>query len=107
MHDQAGGRPAACCEISRHASRRPAMTEAIAKVAVRRLPHAEGLPLPAYHSPGAVGLDLFAALPSNTRVVLEPGSRYLVQTGIALALPQDYEAQVRPRSGLARDYGVT
>jgi dUTP pyrophosphatase len=83
------------------------MTEAIVKVAVKRLPHAEGLPLPAYHSPGAVGLDLFAALPSDTKVVLEPGSRYLVQTGIALALPQDYEAQVRPRSGLARDYGVT
>jgi len=83
------------------------MTAAIVKVAVKRLPHAEGLPLPTYHSPGAAGLDLLAALPPNTRIVLEPGSRYLVQTGIALALPQDYEGQVRPRSGLARDYGVT
>jgi dUTP pyrophosphatase len=77
------------------------------KVAVRRLPHAEGLPLPAYQSPGAAGLDLLAALPPDTKVVLEPGSRYLVQTGIVLALPQDYEGQVRPRSGLARDHGVT
>jgi dUTP diphosphatase len=83
------------------------MTGAIVKVAVKRLPHAAGLPLPAYQSPGAAGLDLLAALPQDTKVVLEPGSRYLVQTGIALALPQDYEGQVRPRSGLARDYGVT
>jgi dUTP pyrophosphatase len=83
------------------------MTAAVVQVAVKRLPHAEGLPLPAYQSPGAAGLDLFAALPPDTKVVLEPGSRYLVQTGIVLALPQDYEGQVRPRSGLARDHGVT
>jgi dUTP pyrophosphatase len=83
------------------------MTAPTVKVAVKRLPHAEGLPLPAYQSPGAAGLDLLAALPPGTKVVLEPGSRYLVQTGIVLALPQDYEGQVRPRSGLARDHGVT
>ena len=83
------------------------MTAAIVKVAVKRLPHAAGLPLPAYQSPGAVGLDLLAALPPDTKLVLEPGSRYLVQTGIVLALPHDFEGQVRPRSGLARDHGVT
>jgi dUTP pyrophosphatase len=83
------------------------MTAPTVKVAVKRLPHAEGLPLPAYQSPGAAGIDLLAALPPGTKVVLEPGSRYLVQTGIVLALPQDYEGQVRPRSGLARDHGVT
>ncbi len=83
------------------------MTAAVIQVAVKRLPHAEGLPLPAYQSPGAAGLDLLAALPPDTKVVLAPGSRHLVQTGIVLALPQDYEGQVRPRSGLARDHGVT
>ncbi len=83
------------------------MSAAAVKVPVKRLPHGEGLPLPGYQSPGAAGLDLLAALPPDTKVVLEPGCRYLVQTGIALALPKDYEGQVRPRSGLARDYGVT
>jgi dUTP pyrophosphatase len=83
------------------------MTAATVRVVVKLLPHAEGLPLPAYQSPGAAGLDLLAALPPDTKVVLEPGSRYLVQTGIVLALPQDYEGQVRPRSGLARDHGIT
>jgi dUTP pyrophosphatase len=83
------------------------MSSAIVKVPIKRLPHGEGLPLPKYQSPGAAGLDLFAALPPGAKAVLRPGSRCLVQTGIALALPQDYEGQVRPRSGLARDYGVT
>jgi len=83
------------------------MSAAPVRVPVKRLPHGEGLPLPDYQSPGAAGLDLLAALPPDTKFVLEPGRRYLVQTGIALALPKDYEGQVRPRSGLARDYGVT
>ena len=83
------------------------MSSAIVKVPIKRLPHGEGLPLPKYQSPGAAGLDLFAALPPGAKVVLRPGRRCLVQTGIALALPQNYEGQVRPRSGLARDYGVT
>jgi dUTP pyrophosphatase len=74
---------------------------------LKRLPHGEGMPLPAYQSPGAAGLDLLAALPRDTKIVLEPGGRYLVQTGMALSIPQYYEAQVRPRSGLARDHGVT
>jgi dUTP pyrophosphatase len=80
---------------------------ATVKVELRRLPHGEGLPLPAYQTPGAAGMDLLAALPHGTKIVLEPGGRYLVQTGIALAIPHDYEAQLRPRSGLARDHGVT
>jgi dUTP pyrophosphatase len=83
------------------------MTAPTVRICVRRLPHGEGLPLPAYQTPGAAGIDLLAALPRGTKIVLEPGGRHLVQTGIVLAIPQDYEAQVRPRSGLARDYGVT
>ena len=80
-----------------------------APVAVRvlRLPHAAGLDLPDYHSAGAAGLDLVAALPPGHVLVLEPGGRDLVPTGLALALPEGYEAQVRPRSGLALRHGVT
>jgi dUTP pyrophosphatase len=77
------------------------------RVGLKRLPHAEGLPLPAYQTAGAAGIDLLAALPRDTKIVLEPGGRSLFQTGIALDIPQNYEAQVRPRSGLARDHGVT
>lgn len=80
---------------------------AAVRVGVKRLAHGEGLPLPAYQTPGAAGVDLLAALPQGTKIVLEPGGRHLVQTGIALDLPPDFEAQVRPRSGLARDHGVT
>lgn len=74
---------------------------------IRRLPHAEGLPLPAYESDGAAGLDLLAALPAASVLVLEPGARDLVPTGVCLALPTGFEAQVRPRSGLALKHGVT
>ncbi len=77
------------------------------RVDILRLPHGEGLPLPAYQSAGAAGLDLAAALAAETKVVLEPGRRHLVPTGIALALPEGFEAQVRPRSGLAVAHGVT
>jgi dUTP pyrophosphatase len=83
------------------------MNAATVTAGVKRLPNGEGLPLPAYQTPGAAGVDLLAALPRDTKVVLEPGGRHLIQTGIALALPHGYEAQVRPRSGLARDHGVT
>lgn len=78
-------------------------------VAVRllRLPHAAGLDAPAYATEGAAGLDLRAALAEGEPLVLEPGARALVPTGFALGLPEGYEAQVRPRSGLALKHGVT
>jgi dUTP pyrophosphatase len=76
-------------------------------VAVRRLAHAGDLPLPAYASEGAAGLDLRAATPDGEAIEILPGERKVVPTGIAIALPQGYEAQVRPRSGLARRHGVT
>ncbi len=79
------------------------------RVAVRlkRLPHAVGLPLPAYATPGAAGMDLRAAVPESAPLTLAPGFRTLVPTGFAIALPDDHEAQVRPRSGLAIRDGVT
>lgn len=77
------------------------------KVAVRveRLPHGAGLPLPQYMSPGASGADLLAAV--DKPLTLAPGERGLIPTGLRLALPPGYEAQVRPRSGLALRHGVT
>jgi dUTP pyrophosphatase len=76
------------------------------KVAVRRLPHGEGLPLPAYASLGAAGLDLHAALAVGQKLILEPGARDMVPTGFVLQLPEGFEGQVRPRSGLAFEHGV-
>jgi dUTP pyrophosphatase len=76
-------------------------------VRVLRLPHGEGLPLPSYQSEHAAGLDLVAALPEDSPVELEPSDRALVPTGLVIELPQGYEAQVRPRSGLALKHGVT
>jgi dUTP pyrophosphatase len=75
--------------------------------AILRLPHAEGLPLPAARSAGAAGLDLAAAVPADAPIVLAPGARALVPTGFALALPAGTEGQVRPRSGLAVEHGIT
>lgn len=75
------------------------------EVAIRRLPHAEDLPVPAYATAGSAGLDLPAAL--DAPLELAPGARALVPTGFAIALPPGYEAQVRPRSGLAVRHGVT
>jgi len=77
------------------------------RLAIRRLPHGEGLPLPFYASAGAAGLDLHAALAPGQKLVLEPGARDLVPTGFAICLPEGFEAQLRPRSGLAFDHGVT
>lgn len=77
------------------------------KALIKRFPHAQGLQLPAYQSEDAAGLDLVAALETNADVVLEPGGRALIPTGFAIELPKGYEAQVRPRSGLALDFGVT
>ena len=73
------------------------------KVLVHRLPHAEGLPLPAYATEGAAGMDLLAA----REMVIPPGGRALVPTGLAVAIPDGFEMQVRPRSGLALKHGVT
>jgi dUTP pyrophosphatase len=76
-------------------------------IRLRLLPHAEGLPLPSYHSEQAAGLDLSAAIAANAKIVLEPGARELVPTGLCLQIPPGYEAQVRPRSGLALTFGVS
>jgi dUTP pyrophosphatase len=75
------------------------------KIAIQRLPHAQDLPLPAYATEGAAGLDLLAAV--DDALELAPGQRLAVPCGIALALPEGFEAQVRPRSGLALNHGVT
>ncbi|MGZ5919329.1 MAG: dUTP diphosphatase [Hyphomicrobium sp.] len=76
-------------------------------IRVLRLPHGEGLPLPSYQSKHAAGLDLLAAVPEDAPIALEPSDRALVPTGFALELPPGYEAQVRPRSGIALKHGVT
>ena len=76
-------------------------------VRVLRLPHGEGLPLPSYQSKHAAGLDLVAAVPREQPVKLLAGARALVPTGFVLELPPGYEAQVRPRSGLAFKHGLT
>lgn len=76
-------------------------------VRVERLPHAEGLALPAYETAGSAGMDLRAALADGETMVLTPGARQLVPTGLKIALEPGYEAQVRPRSGLALKHGVT
>lgn len=76
-------------------------------VRVRRLPHGVGLPLPAYQTEAAAGLDLLAANPAEVPVVLPSLGRALVPTGLALQIPAGHEAQIRPRSGLAADHGVT
>ena len=77
------------------------------QIAVRRLPHAEGLPLPAYETPGSAGMDLRAAVPEDAPMTLKPGARALAPTGLCMAIPRGYEVQVRPRSGLAAKAGVT
>jgi dUTP pyrophosphatase len=74
---------------------------------IQRLPHGADLPLPSYQSAHAAGLDLVAAVPENEPVTLAPGARRLIPTGLAIALPDGFEAQVRPRSGLAARHGVT
>ncbi|HEX4181563.1 MAG TPA: dUTP diphosphatase [Caulobacteraceae bacterium] len=76
-------------------------------VPIRRLPNNPDLPLPAYETAGAAGMDLRAAVAENAPVVLRPGSRFAVPTGLAFALPDGFEGQVRPRSGLAARHGVT
>jgi dUTP pyrophosphatase len=77
------------------------------EVQVMRLPHGADLPLPAYQSAAAAGLDLVAAVPAGEPMTIPPGHHVMVPTGIALALPPGTEGQVRPRSGLAAKHGVT
>jgi len=74
---------------------------------VVRLPHAEGLSLPSYETGGAAGLDLRAAVAEDRQIILLPGKRVLVPTGFILEIPEGFEGQVRPRSGLALRHGVT
>jgi dUTP pyrophosphatase len=76
-------------------------------IAVVRLPHGEGLPLPAYETEHAAGMDLRAAVSDDAPLTLEPGERAAVPTGLTMALPAGFEAQVRPRSGLALKAGIT
>lgn len=83
------------------------MAAMVVQIAVQRLPHAEGLPLPAYATADAAGLDLVAAIDINETITLGSCERALVPTGLVLQFPQGYEAQVRPRSGLALKHGVT
>jgi dUTP pyrophosphatase len=77
------------------------------EVQIMRLPHGADLPLPAYQSAAAAGLDLMAAVPEAEPVTIPPGRYAMIPTGIALALPPGTEGQVRPRSGLAAKHGVT
>jgi dUTP pyrophosphatase len=74
-------------------------------ILVRRLPHAEGLPLPSYATAGAAGMDLTAAI--GDPISVQPGERTLIPTGLTIALPPGYELQIRPRSGLALRHGIT
>ena len=73
------------------------------RIAISRLPHGEGLPLPAYATAGAAGMDVVSA----EELVLEPGARHAVATGFAIAIPAGFEVQLRPRSGLALKHGIT
>jgi dUTP pyrophosphatase len=86
---------------------RKAARETFNEVQVQRLPHGNDLPLPSYQSALAAGLDLLAAVPADAAVTIAPGGRALIPTGIAIALPAGFEAQVRPRSGLAARHGLT
>jgi dUTP pyrophosphatase len=77
----------------------------VIKISITIFPHAEGLDLPGYATAHAAGMDLCAAVTND--VMLAPGARVLIPTGLAIALPEGYEAQVRPRSGLALKHGIT
>ncbi len=81
------------------------MSSSRIELMAQRLPHGEGLPLPAYASTQAAGMDLSAAISKD--IALAPGERCLVPTGFAIAVPDGYEAQIRPRSGLSTKHGIT
>ena len=76
-------------------------------IEIKRLPHCGGLPLPSYETDQAAGMDLRAALPEDNPMMMAPGKTAMVPTGLSMALPQGFEAQIRPRSGLAAKFGVT
>ena len=76
-------------------------------LAVKRLPHGQGIALPAYETTGAAGMDLRAAVAEDAPMTLKPGARDMVPTGLAMAIPHGFEVQIRPRSGLAAKAGVT
>lgn len=76
-------------------------------IEIQKLKGTEDLPLPRFMTPGAVGMDLFAAVPSTSSLLIQPGCYKAVPTGIRLAIPPGYEGQVRPRSGLALKWGIT
>jgi dUTP pyrophosphatase len=78
-----------------------------AELRIRRLPHGVDLPLPAYQTERAAGLDLVAAVPADAPVKIAPGERAMIPTGITVALPAGHEGQIRPRSGIAFRHGVT
>ena len=73
---------------------------------LKQLPHGKDLPLPSYETAEAAGMDLRAAVPEDTPLILKPGARELVPTGFAMAIPHGFEAQIRPRSGLALKHGI-
>jgi dUTP pyrophosphatase len=77
------------------------------QVRVKALEHFAGLDLPRYQTPGSAGMDLPAAVPEDAPVTLQPGEWHLIPTGLAIALPEGYEAQIRPRSGLAAKFGIS
>jgi dUTP pyrophosphatase len=83
------------------------MTNPAPLLGIVRLPHSDGLPLPAYETKGAAGMDLRAAVPEDRPVLLLPGKRALVPTGLIMEVPAGFEAQIRPRSGLALKHGIT
>jgi dUTP pyrophosphatase len=76
-------------------------------VGIVRLPHGEGLALPSYETAGAAGMDLRAAVPDDRPLLILPGKRALVATGLVLEIPEGFEGQIRPRSGLAFKHGIT
>ncbi len=82
------------------------MTDTIA-IALKPLPHFEGLEIPKYETAGSAGMDVRAALPEDAPLTLSPGERAMVPTGLSMAIPEGYEVQMRPRSGLAAKHGVT
>jgi dUTP pyrophosphatase len=89
-------------------TKEPAMRDVIGPIIhLIRLPHGDDLPLPAYETPGAAGMDLRAAVAEGEPLTLHPGERALVPTGFVFEIPDGFEAQVRPRSGLAFKHGIT